>query len=257
MEDVRRRANDAEGAMQALQQRSSAIGTIVEAIDAIADQTNLLALNAAIESARAGEHGRGFAVVADEVRKLAERSAASTREIATILATLRAETERAAAALRQSTAAIDRGLAIALGASGALDSIDRAIAETRTIALEVANRAGAMAQRSVALAKDVDTVAAVIDENSAAAAEMQATTESVSSAIALSRAASEAQSTTSEEVHAAARQLELQVTVLDATAAELRERSDLLASLISTFKLHGEMEPLALEAPKGVERSLA
>ncbi len=76
---------DVVSTMGAIQASSRQIADIIGTIDSIAFQTNILALNAAVEAARAGEQGRGFAVVASEVRSLAQRSAAASREIKTLI----------------------------------------------------------------------------------------------------------------------------------------------------------------------------
>ncbi len=106
--------------------RSTQIGRIVDVIQEIADQTNLLALNAAIIAAQAGEQGRPFGVVADEIRGLAERTARSTREIATMVGGVRREVDTAVALVKEGRE--QAGTGVLLG-----DRAAEALKEIRTI----------------------------------------------------------------------------------------------------------------------------
>lgn len=84
-EEGGRAVNDAVTGMQEITAASHKIADIINVINDISFKTNLLSLNAAVEAARAGEHGRGFSVVASEVRELAMQSAASAKEIKTLI----------------------------------------------------------------------------------------------------------------------------------------------------------------------------
>ena len=109
--------------IHALTNHAQDIGKVAVVIREIAEQTNLLALNAAIEAARAGEQGRGFAVVADEVRKLAERTAQSTREIATTIQVMQEQTREAVLGIGNAMPLMEQGVEKANRASEVLKDI--------------------------------------------------------------------------------------------------------------------------------------
>ncbi|MBN6776718.1 PAS domain S-box protein [Pseudomonas granadensis] len=113
MRDLSRHMQAAGEGIEALNEQSLVIGTIVKTISGIAEQTNLLALNAAIEAARAGEQGRGFAVVADEVRQLASRTSQATDEIVTVVRQNQEMARSAVALMTDGKLQAEQGLALA------------------------------------------------------------------------------------------------------------------------------------------------
>ncbi|MDX9707611.1 MAG: methyl-accepting chemotaxis protein, partial [Azospira sp.] len=150
-----------------LQVRSGEIGAIVRVIQEIAEQTNLLALNAAIEAARAGEAGRGFAVVADEVRKLADRTRLATGEIAGTIAAIRGEVETSVDEMTQSTAAVGDSVARVQAMIEGLARIRRELGESLVSLREIEAATGAQAGASESIARDVQEIAVMSEQNHA------------------------------------------------------------------------------------------
>jgi len=171
MNNIRETVEATADVVNRLGKRSQEIGQIVKVIDEVTDQTSLLALNAAILAAQAGEHGKGFAVVADEIKDLAERTAASTQEITSLIAAVREETEQSMQAMGRGLKAVETGSALVQVTSDVLgqvagsskQSADMARAIERTTA-EQTRGISQITEAAVNIAKQIEQIAGAMQE---------------------------------------------------------------------------------------------
>ncbi len=129
-------------AVNQVEERVEAIGSVVGTIQGISEQTNLLALNAAIEAARAGEAGRGFAVVADEVRNLAQRTQQATVEIQTMITQLQNSAGSAVQLMEKSVVEAADGVELVTNAGQELHGIVSQVQQINDMNFQIASAAG-------------------------------------------------------------------------------------------------------------------
>jgi methyl-accepting chemotaxis protein len=171
MEQIADSVNRSAESVRRLGQKSKEIAHIVSVIKDIAEQTNLLALNAAIEAARAGEQGRGFAVVADEVRKLSEETAGSTNEIATIIDAIAGGTQEAVGIMEQGVAKVAAGVSLAREAGESITRIEQGSSKLLLAVNDISDALKEQSQASNDIAKHVERIARMTEENSIAVKE--------------------------------------------------------------------------------------
>ena len=137
MEKIKEEVDSASHTINTLGERAKETGNILNVIEEIAEKINLFALNAAILAAQAGERGKGFAVVAEEIKNLAERTSASTKEIAQIIKPVQDEAGMAVNSMKRSSIKVDEGVRLSKDAEDVMGKI-----------MESANKSLEMARRS-------------------------------------------------------------------------------------------------------------
>ncbi len=241
IESIRQTVDRASGAIMDLGVQSNAIGKILTVIDDVADQTSLLALNAAIIAAQAGDHGKGFAVVADEIRELAERTAVSTREIATIITNLQEGTQEAVVAMKAGSEQVYQEVKRSKASSDALEKIRnstlKAMDQVNSIvrATEEQSRGSRQVTDSMnQVAAMLQQIASAISQQSSGARQLAAAAESMRDIAAHGKQSTGEQARGSRQINQSMEQVRAMIFRIDEATRELTGRSRDVVSAVGS-----------------------
>jgi methyl-accepting chemotaxis protein len=240
IEEETRRSADV---INRLGSRAESIGGILTVIEDITDQTSLLALNAAILAAQAGEHGRGFAVVAAEIRELANRTAASTQEIASLILSVQEESRQAVDVMGKSVVLAEDGMRLVTDAGGGLRKILERADQSRIMSHSISSASAEQARGMRRVSEALDGIREMSHQIAKATAEQRGGGEQVLRAAEkmreitrFVRAATAEQVKASGGITAAVETMSAKVGLMNRASGEVRAGSDHIVKAIERIK---------------------
>jgi len=226
-----------------LGERADNVGSILTVIEDITDQTGLLALNAAILAAQAGEHGKGFAVVATEIRELANRTAASTQEISTLITAVQEESREAVEVMREEVAMVAEGVQLARDAREALRKIleraDLSKDMSRSITKAAAEQARGIRQVSEAVDKINEMahqIARSTNEQKTGSEQIMRVSDKMRELTRFIKASTDEQVKGGKDITASVEDMATKIGMVNRAAGEVQAGSDLIVKAIDRIK---------------------
>ncbi len=253
-------ARRASAVVNRLGERAESIGGILTVIEDITDQTGLLALNAAILAAQAGEHGKGFAVVASEIRELANRTAASTKEIGTLIAAVQTESREAVEAMKEGTGFVEEGVRLATGAGDALKKILEQAGLSRDMSRSINTAATEQARGIRQVSEAIDRINAMTHQIAKATNEQKIGSEHITQAAEKMREltrfvkiSTDEQAKAGKDITRSVEDMSAKIAMVNRATGEVQEGSDLIVKAIERIK---EIAKANADLASGLNRAM-
>lgn len=172
--DVKSAFSDVNNMGLDLEERLSDIMKIVETVSDIANQTNLLSLNASIEAARSSDNSRGFAVVAEEIRELAEHSKVAGKSIKDNLIYFTEKVKELIEGISAQFASLEESNKTLINVTESNNQSSDNVEQASEQVVNIVDELNSETKQILEVINNLNSLAAIAEENSAASQEMSA-----------------------------------------------------------------------------------